>query len=270
MDFPTGIVTLAFTDIENSSDLSEKLRAAFEPTREAHFRLLRESVARWNGQEVGTAGDSLFVVFALASDAAQWAMDAQKELLAFVWPEEVGALKVRIGLHTGEPYFRPDVGRPDYFGPAVNRAARVMSAAHGGQILVSDTTRALALPGLPTAITFRDMGTHRLKGVGEERLWQVTALGLPSEFPPLHTLDPTRHNLPPAPTPFIGREKEIADWLTRLTGEAQVLPASEASPCPAPNAPADPDRIWRHGQNPRRAATCRIVRGTFRAGRLLD
>ena len=235
MEFPTGTVTLAFTDIENSSDLSEQLRAAFEPTREAHFRLLRESATRWRGQEVGTAGDSLFVVFALASHAVQWAVEAQKELLAFNWPPEVGALKARIGLHTGEPYFRVDAGKPDYFGPAVNRAARIEAAAHGGQILVSDATRALASPDLQSILVLRDMGTHRLKGIGEERLWQVIAPGLPSEFRPLNTLDPTRHNLPPAPTPFIGREKEIADWQARLTGEAFALPASEAAPAtPSP------------------------------------
>ena len=232
MDFPTGILTLAFTDIEGSSELSEKLRKAFEPSREVHFRLLRESASCWNGQEVGTAGDSLFLVFTLPADAVQWAVDAQKQMRAFPWPPEVGALKVRIGLHTGEPYFRQDAHKPDYFGPAVNRAARVMSAAHGEQILVSDATHALVSPDLPPTINFRDMGTHRLKGVGEEHLWQVTTPGLSSDFPLLHTLNPIRYSLPPATTPFIGREKEISDWLRRLTGEAQGASSEEAAAPP--------------------------------------
>ncbi len=232
MDFPTGTVTLAFTDIEGSSELSERLQIAFEPTRETHFRLLRESATRWNGLEVGTAGDSLFLVFVRAADAAQWAVDAQKALFAYAWPPDVGTLKVRMGVHTGEPYPHEDAGKPNYFGPAVNRAARVMGAGHGGQILLSEPARALALSALPSDITFQDMGTHRLKGVGEERLWQVTTPDLPAEFPPLHTLNPARHNLPPAPTPFLGREKEIADWQARLTGEARNSAESNTGDAP--------------------------------------
>ena len=233
MDFPTGLVTLAFTDIEGSSELSEKLQEAFEPSREAHFRLLRQCAARWNGYEVGTAGDALFVVFAHASDAIQWAVEAQQAMRAYDWPHEVGTLKVRIGIHTGEPYFRIDNGKPNYFGPPVNRAARVEAAAHGEQILVTEATRVQAAPKLPAEIAFQDKGIHRLKGVGDEHLWQVTAPTLPSQFPPLRTIDANRHNLPPAPTPFIGREKEIAEWLERLTGKGQPHSDSEtAAPLP--------------------------------------
>ena len=221
MDFPTGTITLAFTDIEGSSELSERLQIAFEPTRETHFRLLRESATRWNGLEVATAGDSIFLVFAQASDAVQWAVDAQKTFFAFDWPPDVGTLKVRMGMHTGQPYPHEDAGKPNYFGPAVNRAARVMGAGNGGQILLSDATRNNEALALPPDFAFQDMGIHRLKGVGDERLWQVNAPDLPAEFPTLHTLNPARHNLPPAPTPFLGREKEIADWQARLTGVAQ-------------------------------------------------
>jgi predicted ATPase/class 3 adenylate cyclase len=246
VDLPSGEVTLAFTDIEGSSELSERYQAAFEPVREEHFRLLREAAARWNGIEVGTAGDSLVLVFAEPSDAVRWAVEAQRALLQHAWPllpsppphpplEKGGPggvrasgvrvePRVRIGLHTGEPFVsrRPD-GAPDCFGPAVNRAARVEEAAHGGQILLSEATRAPALPALPPEIAFHNHGTHRLRGVGEEHLWQALHPGLPRDFPPLRTLNPERHNLPLPPTPFIGREAEIAAWHERLLRPATRL-----------------------------------------------
>ncbi len=208
---PTGKVTLVFTDIEGSSELSEQHGATFEAARREHFRLLREVTARCSGYEVETAGDALFLVFEHASDAVQFAVEAQRAIAAHTWPPQIGELRVRIGMHTGEPFIGEDNGRPIYRGPATNRAARVQSAAHGGQILLSGTAAEAAQAGaLPETITLRDCGEHRLKGVGEMHLWQVCHPALPSEFPPLNTLNPQRHNLPAPTTLLIGRENEVA------------------------------------------------------------
>ena len=219
MDAHAGTLTLVFTDIEDSAAHSERFRAAFEPTRDLHFRLLRAGLNTWQGSEIKSAGDSLFVVFNSAAAAAQWAVHAQRALTEYAWPSPVGAVRVRMGLHTGEPFLSSDPQNLDYFGPAVNRAARIMGAAHGGQILISDTTRVLAQGELPPDILLRELGLHRLKGVGEERLWQIRHADLPDLFPSLLTLNPERHNLPIPPTPFIGREREILAWHTLLTGE---------------------------------------------------
>lgn len=216
-------MTLAFTDIEGSSDLSERHGAAFEPLRQAQFRLLRQAAARHQGYEVGTAGDSLFVAFARVSDAVHWAADAQRAIQHYAWPAETGLVRVRIGLHTGEPFVTheaADAGRANYYGAPVNRAARVEAAAHGSQVLVSQATHDLFRDPSPTGegvITFLDRGTYRLKGVGTERLWQVVANGLPRDFPPPAAL-PARDNLPPVADTFIGREHEVADLRSLLTG----------------------------------------------------
>jgi len=227
LELPSGTITLVFTDIESSSELSERYRDDFEPLRAVHFQLLREVMQRWNGMEVSTAGDALFLVFLSAADAVQWAVEAQRSLAHYDWPElsspDVSGgqplrveVRVRIGMHTGEPFLSVDTGHPDYFGPVVNRAARVSSAAYGGQILVSNATYELAKSSLSAEITFQDHGLHRLKGVGEDRLWQIQAPDLIQDFPPLKTLDPERHNLPTPPTPYMGREHEIEEWLEKL------------------------------------------------------
>src|SRR5262245_58594444 len=134
-DYPTGLVTLVFTDIQDSSALSERYGVAFEPVRAAHFRLLREAIERWRGREVSAAGDSLFLGFANATDAVQWAAEAQRALQRPDWqpPTNIGKpidLRVRIGLHSGEPFVSADPAKRDYYGPPVNRAARVSAAGH--------------------------------------------------------------------------------------------------------------------------------------------
>ena len=227
-----GTLTLVFTDIEGSSALSEQFRGTFEPTRDLHFRLLRAGLEQWHGREVKSVGDALFLVFDSAANAVQWAIQAQHELASFEWPAPVGPVRVRIGMHTGEPFLSSDLDRPDYFGPPVNRAARVEAAAHGEQILLSDASRVLAQSELPPGIDLRDMGLHRLSGVGQERLWQVCAPGLRDTFPALRTLDPEWHNLPLPTSPLIGREGELAAWYARLTGKPlhKDVPTSLASP----------------------------------------
>lgn len=216
-EFPTGTVTLVFTDIEGSSVLWERHRAAFQTVLDKHNSLMRESVAPWNGLEVKSEGDGFMLVFAIASDAVQFAVNVQRALLEHTWPLNIDKIRVRIGIHTGEVLLRRHPsGALDYFGPVVNRAARIMSAGHGEQIIVSNATYALVQSELPAEITFHDLGVHRLRGVGEEHIWQVDHPNLSHDFPPLKTLKPEKHNLPLLPTPFIGREEEIATWCALL------------------------------------------------------
>ncbi len=185
---PTGTVTLLFTDIEGSTNL---LRHAFHV---------------FNGHEVDTQGDAFFVAFARATDAVSAAVAAQRSLFSHTWPEGV-TVRVRMGLHTGEPV-RATEG---YVGLDVHRAARIMSAGHGGQVLLSQTTRELVVQALPEGVTLRDLGDHRLKDLQRaSQLFQLVIADLPAGFPPLRTLNAHPNNLPIQPTPLIGREKEVA------------------------------------------------------------
>jgi class 3 adenylate cyclase len=155
---PTGTVTLLFTDIEGSTRLLERLGDRYVEVLAEHRRLLRAASVRFDGQEVDTEGDALFVAFATASQAVAAAVAGQQALAAHSWPDGV-ALQVRMGIHTGEPTL---VGH-DYAGLDVHRAARISSAAHGGQVLLSQTTRALLGSELPSGVGLRDLGEHRLK-----------------------------------------------------------------------------------------------------------
>jgi predicted ATPase/class 3 adenylate cyclase len=195
VSFPRGTVTFLFTDIEGSTRLLQELGDRYADVLADHRRTLREEFARHGGVEVGTEGDSFFVAFAKASDALA-AAAAAREALAD------GPIRVRMGLHTGEPM----VTEEGYVGIDVHRAARIAAAGHGGQILVSQATRDLA-----GADRLRDLGVHRLKDLaGPERLYQLDD----DEFPPLRSVDQT--NLPVQPTPFVGRERELAEVLTLL------------------------------------------------------
>lgn len=217
VEHPTGRVTLVFTDLEGSSELTERHGVAFEAVRNRHFSLLRKAAEDWQGFEVETAGDSLFVVFAHAANAVSFAVAAQQAIAQEPWPRELGSIRVRMGAHTGEPFVGLDNGRVTYRGSVTNRAARIQAAGHGGQILLSTATRdAAADGGTAPDITFIDRGVHRLKGVGCEQIWQVVHPELIREFPPLNTLPSDRHNLPLPPTPLIGRLEEIAAWRTLL------------------------------------------------------
>lgn len=217
---PTGVITLVFTDIEGSSVLWEAHRHLFAPVLAEHNRVLRAVAAARNGVEVKTEGDAFFLVFARAADAVCFAVDTQRALAAHDWNTllpGLDAIRVRIGMHSGEPILgdHPD-GTSDYFGPVVNRAARVGGAGHGGQIVISDATRVLSLRELPADVTVTELGQHTLKGVGEETLWQVGHPELPSRFPPLKAAALDKHNLPAQTTPFVGRAAEIAEWSALL------------------------------------------------------
>jgi predicted ATPase/class 3 adenylate cyclase len=210
---PTGTVTLLFTDVEGSTRLLEQLgRERYAEVLELHRRLLRGAFDCHDGFEVGTEGDSFFVAFQRAENGVAAAGEAQQALAGAAWPDEV-AVRVRMGLHTGEPLLADG----NYVGMDVHRAARIMAAARGGQVLVSQTTAAL-LDGTP----LRDLGPHRLKDLLEPiRLYQLEINGLPGEFPPLRSLHQT--NLPLAAWPLLGRERELAKIRSLVAGGARLL-----------------------------------------------
>ncbi len=194
VELPSGTVTFLFTDIEGSTGLLK---------------------------ELGTQGDSFFVAFGRAKDAVAAAVDAQRDLVAHSWAEDV-ALRVRMGLHTGEPR----VGGERYVGLGVHKAARIAAAGHGGQVLLSRTTRELVEDELPTGVTIRDLGERRLKDLDRpERLSQLVIEGLQSDFARLNTLDEE-----------LRRRRRLMYAGSALIG---VLAAESGSfPPPLPQAPA--------------------------------
>jgi predicted ATPase/class 3 adenylate cyclase len=215
---PTGTVTFLFTDIEGSTRLLQSLGDRYPAVLAAHDDLLRTVVREAGGVEVSTAGDSFFVVFPVAAQAIAAAAAAQRAIAAQAWPEDA-RVRVRMGLHTGEAVLSGDT----YVGLDVHRAARICAAGHGGQILVSEATAALAAHDLPQGLTLVDLGLHRLKDLQRpERLFQATHPDLPSTFPPLRSLDVAPNNLPVPITSFVGREAEMAE-VKHLLAAARLL-----------------------------------------------
>jgi predicted ATPase/class 3 adenylate cyclase len=204
---PTGTVTLLFTDIEGSTRLLQRLGKRYRDVLAESRRLLRAAFHQHHGHEVDTQGDAFFLTFALATDAVIAAVAAQRALASYPWPKGV-TVRVRMGLHTGEPEYSTE----GYVGLDVHRAARIMSAGHGGQVLLSQVTRDLVEHSLPADVSLEDLGEHRLKDLGSpSHLYQLVIAGLEASFPALKTLDSYAHNLPIQPTPFIGRAKEVAN-----------------------------------------------------------
>jgi predicted ATPase len=201
-ELPTGTVTFLFTDIAGSTRLLQDLGAAYPHALAEHRRTLREVFSTHHGIEVDAQGDAFFFAFGTASDALAAAIQAQAALAT------AGEIRVRIGIHTGEPT-RTDEG---YVGIDVHRAARIAAAGHGGQILLSQSTRELVGP-----TDLHDLGQHRLKDVGGTRLYQVGS----EEFPPLSSLNQT--NLPLAPSPLVGRTRELSDVLDLLRSQGARL-----------------------------------------------
>ena len=184
-ELPRGTVTFLFTDIEGSTQLLKRLGGQYGEVLAEHQRILRAAFAAHHGREVDTQGDSFFVAFQRGKDAVAAAADAQRDLAAHPWAEGV-EVKVRMGLHTGEPR----VGQDRYVGLGVHKAARIGASGHGGQVLLSRTTRDLVEDELPPGVTIRDLGERRLKDLDRpERLAQLEIEGLPSVFGPLKTLD---------------------------------------------------------------------------------
>lgn len=209
---PTGTLTLLFTDLEGSSQIWDRLGSAFFPVLDRHNALMRAAIERWDGYEVKTQGDSFMVAFQDAAKAVRCAVEFQRALEQEEWGPQVGELRVRIGIHAGEPMVTPlPSGIADYFGPVVNRAARLEDAAHGGQILLSAAACELAAPALGAEFELVNMGSHRLRGLEEpEQIYSVRHPDLkPRQHPPLRTLDQLRTNLPERNNSFVGREQEL-------------------------------------------------------------
>jgi predicted ATPase/class 3 adenylate cyclase len=204
-DLPEGTVTLLFTDIEGSTRLLQLLGSGYTEVLTTCRRLLRAVFSQYHGSEVDTQGDSFFVAFTTAKDAVSAAVSVQRMLAGYHWPEHID-VRIRIGLHTGEP----ERSSEGYVGLDVHYAARIMAAAHGGQVLLSQTTRDLVLHDLPAGVTLRNMGDYRLKDIeGVVSIYQLVIPQMISEFPPLSTLEAPTSNLPAPATPLIGRHKEL-------------------------------------------------------------
>jgi predicted ATPase/class 3 adenylate cyclase len=211
-DLPAGTITLLFTDIEGSTHLLQKLGERYAELLDECRTLLRAAFSAHHGYEVDTQGDAMFAAFARASDALEAAVAAQRELAAHSWPGAV-TVRVRMGLHTGEPSLMAE----GYVGLDVHYSARVMSAAHGGQVLLSRTTRDLVEHDLPEGVSLRDLGEHHLKDLEEPvALYQVVIAGLPADFPPPRTQDRRPNTLPVQLTPLIGREHEVTTVMRLL------------------------------------------------------
>jgi predicted ATPase/class 3 adenylate cyclase len=215
---PTGTVTLLFTDIEGSTLLLGRLGEQYGTALSAQRTIMRAAIRENRGLEMGTEGDSFFVVFSSAADAVGCCVAAQRGLGRYEWPGDA-AVRVRMGLHTGQPARHED----NYIGMDVHRAARIAATAHGGQVVLSEAAWLLAEPEAPPGIGVRDLGFHRLKDIEEpERIFQLTGPGLADGFAPLKSLGaPTR--LPAPATPLVGREADLEYLLAELTGPAARL-----------------------------------------------
>ncbi|MDP9484058.1 MAG: tetratricopeptide repeat protein [Chloroflexota bacterium] len=215
---PTGTVTLVFTDIEGSTGLLQALGDRYPEVLAEHHRLIREAFARHGASERGSAGDGLYFVFHGARAAVQAAVDGQLAIAGHDWPDGI-AIRDRMGLHTGEPRNASE----GYVGLDVHRAARICAAGHGGQILISQTTRDLIAEELRPPLGVVDLGAHRLRSLdGQQRLYQVSGPGLARDFPPPRTSDAPRNNLKLEVTSFIGREREL-EQASRILEHSSIL-----------------------------------------------
>ena len=203
-EFPTGTITLLFSDVEGSTALLGRLGDRYGEALSTERALLRACFAEFGGHEMGTEGDSFFVVFQSAGAAVSCCVAAQRALSAPAWPDGV-TVRVRMGLHSGEPTRHED----GYIGLDVHRAARIAAAAHGGQVVLSDATRLLAASRLPAGASVRDLGFHRLKDIeAPERIYQLVASGLQERFPPLKSLGAST-SMPVPMTPLVGRDGDL-------------------------------------------------------------
>jgi predicted ATPase/class 3 adenylate cyclase len=222
---PTGTVTFLFTDIEESTKRWETNPADMQAAFSRQEAILRHAIEANGGYAYKVIGDGSQAAFSTALQAVQAAIDAQLLLFTEQWPPSFGELSVRIALHTAVIEERVDY----YAGPALNRMARLLSAGHGGQVLLSAATQELVRdhlsilqPNDPPGVQLLDMGEHRLKDLTRpERIFQLVVPGLPSLFPPLRTLDSLPNNLPRQSTPLVGREKQTAD-VVALLGRSDV------------------------------------------------
>ena len=211
-NLPSGTVTFLFTDIEGSTQLWEKNPEDMKVAIANHDSILREVIESNHGFIIKTTGDGVHAVFSTAIEAINASIAAQRK---FRLPINTVEIKIRMGLHTGEAELRAD----DYFGQTLNRAARIMSAGHGGQILLSSITAEVAREHLAENTLLVDLGEHRLKNLTKpEHLFQLNTPDLPTEFPALNSLNTFPNNLPTQLTSFIGRERELAEAKQKMEG----------------------------------------------------
>src|SRR5919199_1886196 len=267
---PTGTLTFLFTDVEGSTKLWEQHPQQMRATLARHDHLIESLVARHQGVVVRPRGegDSRFAVFPRASDAVAAAAAIQHALHAEPWPAET-PLRVRMALHTGEA----DVRDGDYYGNAVNRCARLRAVAHGSQTVLSLPTAELVRDTLSPGVSLKDLGEQRLSDLARpERVFQLVVPGVPTDFPPLRSLDALPHNLPLQLTSFIGREQELAavgrllaaTRLLTLTGTGGTGKTRLALQAAASALDAFPDGVWGGGWAPR-AAPALVPRGVTTA-----
>jgi class 3 adenylate cyclase len=221
-ELPSGTVTFLFTDIEGSTDLARRFPDALTTLFARHHAILRQAIQTHDGHVFKIIGDAFCAAFHTAPAALAAALDAQRTLHAEAW--DPAPVRVRMGCHTGAA--QPVGGKleGDYEGySTLARVQRVMSVAHGGQILLSHASAELVRDALPAGISLRDLGEHKLKGLTHrERLWQVVAPDLPQAFAPLQTLDTVPNNLPGALNRFVGRAHELREVKERLA-QARML-----------------------------------------------
>ena len=244
----TPAVTFLFTDIEGSTKLWERSPSQMRAVLARHDALLRKAIEGNRGNVFKTVGDGVCAAFSTAPEALAAAMSAQRALLSERWPEQI-ALTVRMALHTGIA----EASGGDYFGPPLNRVARLLAIGHGRQILLSEATAATARAALPPGASLLDRGIHRLKDLQDpEKVFQLCHPELPTQFPPLRSLSTHPNNLPQQLTSFIGREKEIAE-IKQLLAKTRLLTLTGSGGCgktrlalqvAAEVLEAYPDGVW--------------------------
>jgi len=247
-DMPSGTVTFLFTDLEGSTRLWEEHPTAMEAALARHDELVRNAIESHNGHVVKFTGDGFHAAFATAHDALGAALAAQQGLVRADW-DDTGPLRARMGVHSGEAQHRDG----DYHGTALNRAARLMGVAHGGQIVVSAVTQALVADTLPDGVQLHDLGEHRLRDLAQPlRIFEVRHPELAGPFPPLRSLDIYASNLPVQLSSFIGRDDEVAaiaealaeHRLVTLTGVGGVGKTRTAIQAAAHLLPDFGDGVW--------------------------
>jgi predicted ATPase/class 3 adenylate cyclase len=215
---PAGTVTFLFTDIEGSTRMLQANPVHMGNALARHHELLHQAVEAYNGVVFETLGDGVYASFARASDGVHAALAGEQLIQAEDWGE-VGAIRVRMGLHTGDVEVRGE----HYFGPALFRCSRLMAIGHGGQVLLTRATRDLVGDALPPGAAIRSLGMHRLKDLAEPaEVFQLMHPTLAANFPPLRSLDALANNLPVNTTRFIGREREVAAVRERVVAERLV------------------------------------------------
>lgn len=223
---PEGIVAFLFTDIEGSTRMWATHPNEMRISLARHDELLRVAIRQANGHVFKTIGDAFCAAFATPLDAVTAAVASQVALLGERWPDAT-AIRARMAVHVGAVESRDD----DYFGLPLSRVARLLSTAHGGQVLLTDVAFDLCRDSLPSDVGLKPLGEHRLRDLGRpESIFQLTHPELPSDFPPLRSLESMPNNLPQQVTSFIGREKELAT-IKDLLNKTRLLTLTGSGGC---------------------------------------